>query len=76
MASGKSLTLALIPKRTRQWVHQHVVKDHWDRGRQVPVPANRRERRLAERGRPWYGGASGSPRFRPQSRAIREDGDA
>lgn len=75
MAHGKSLELRDIPKRTREWVIQHVVKDMRIRGKMVPVPANRAERRAAERGRAWYGGAAGATRFRPQNRAIREDGN-
>lgn len=57
MAHGKSLELRDIPKRTREWVIQHVVKDMRVKGVDVPQPANRAERRAAERGRAWYGGS-------------------
>lgn len=75
MAHGKSLELRDIPKRTREWVIQHVVRDIRIKGVDSPQPANRAELRAAERGRAWYGGAPGSPRFRTQNRAIREDGN-
>lgn len=55
MAHGKSLELRDIPKRTREWVIQHVVKDARIKGVDFPQPANRAERRAAERGRAWYG---------------------
>lgn len=59
MAHGKSLELRDIPRRTREWVVQHVVKDARIRGVDVPQPANRAERRAAERGKPWYGNPLG-----------------
>lgn len=46
MASGKSLDLNTIPKRTQEWVHQHSVQDSigYD-GKMHPTPVNRAERR-------------------------------
>lgn len=55
MASGKSLELQAIPKRTREWVIRHEVHDQMVRGKLRPVPANRVERRAFLFGRPWYG---------------------
>lgn len=55
MAHGKSLELQSIPKRTREWVVKHVVKDRKRGGKMRPVPANRAERRAFAQGRPWYG---------------------
>ena len=54
MASGKSIELNQIPKRTRQWVHQHNVPDLMGPGgKMLPTPANRAERRAV--GRTPYG---------------------
>lgn len=64
MAHGKSLELRDIQKRTREWVIQHVVKDVRINGVDVPQPANRAERRAAERGRAWYGSPLGNQRSR------------
>lgn len=60
MASGKSIELREIPRRTREWVQQHTVPDMSLRGVLVPVPANRAERRASERGKPWYGNPLGN----------------
>lgn len=54
MASGKSLDLREIPRRTREWVPGTVLTVPDTRTGQ-PQPANRAERRAAERGRAWYG---------------------
>lgn len=54
MASGKSLELAALPKRTRQWVYKHEVQDTMGpQGEMLPGAANRRERR-AMRGQGWW----------------------
>lgn len=46
MASGKSLELAAIPSRNREWVHKHEVADNMGpKGEMFPGVANRRERR-------------------------------
>jgi hypothetical protein len=55
MAHGKSLELASIPKRTREWVIKHTVKDRKRGGKMVPQPANRAERRAMAFGKVQYG---------------------
>jgi hypothetical protein len=56
MTTDLSEYLSSIPKRTRTWVHQHVVPDtKGPGGKMYPTPANRAERRRA--GRP--GGVNG-----------------
>lgn len=53
MASGKSLELAAIPTRKREWVHKHEVKDIvGPQGTMIPGPATRRERRAVGK---WFG---------------------
>lgn len=75
MASGKSLELRDIPKRTREWVIQHIVKDVRIQGVDVPQPANRAERRAAERGRAWYGNTRGE-RARAAKTTLRRGASA
>lgn len=54
MASGKSLELSAIPKRTREWVHKHEVTDQMGpKGEMFPQTATRQERR-AMRGQGWW----------------------
>ena len=50
MPTDYSKFLSEIPKRTRQWVHQHSVPDVLGADNKMhPAPANRKERRAAGR---------------------------
>lgn len=65
MAHGKSLELAAIPTRRREWVHQHTVEDVMGpKGEMFPGLANRRERR-AIRGQGWWTKPATTPYVKP-----------
>jgi hypothetical protein len=71
--TGLTAILNEIPKRTRQWVHQHYVPDVLGPDNKMyPSPANRAERRAA--GRPggpfgWMVAPSTTPYEKPVAEA-------
>lgn len=71
MPTDYSKFLNEIPKRTRKWVHQHVVPDTMGPNNKMYLtPANRAERRAAGRPGDPFGGymvaAKTTPYEKPQ----------